>query len=217
MKTDAELKKDVIAELEWDPSINASHVGVAVADGVVTLTGHLETFVEKHAIERAVQRVRGVRAVAVEVDVKLDPGHRRSDTEIAEAAELALRWHALVPTDRIQVQVEKGWATLHGEVDWDYQRQGAERAVRPLTGVVGVSNAVKLKARTTPGDVAERIASALERHAQHAAKHIEVEVDGRVVILRGHADSMAERNAAFGAAWSAPGVASVVDEITVRP
>ena len=217
MKTDAELKRDVIAELDWDPSINANHVGVAVADGVVTLTGHLETFVEKHAIERAVQRVLGVRAVAVELDVKLDPGHRRSDTEIAEAAELALRWHALVPADRIQVQVEKGWVTLHGEVDWDYQRQGAERAMRPLTGVVGVSNAVNLKARTTPGDVAKRIAGALERHAQHAAKHIEVEVNGSAVTLRGHADSMAERNAAFGAAWSAPGVASVVDEIVVRP
>lgn len=216
MKTDAQLKKDVTAELEWDPSINASHVGVAVKDGVVTLTGHLETFAEKYAVERAVQRVQGVNAIAVELDVKLEPSHKRSDSEIAEAAEMALRWHSLVPADRIQVRVEKGWVTLKGEVDWDYQRRSAEKALRPLTGVVGVSNAVTLKARTTPENVAARIRDALARHAQHEAKHIEVAVNGAVVTLRGTVDSWAERSAAFGAAWSAPGVASVLNEIKVK-
>ena len=216
MKTDIQLKKDVSAELEWDASINSNEVGVAVKDGVVTLTGHLDTFAEKHAVERAVQRVQGVKAIAVEVDVKLDPSHQRSDSDIATACEAALKWHALVPADRIQVKVEKGWITLKGEVDWDYQRQSAEKAVRPLTGVVGISNAMTLKAVTAPSNVANRIRDALARHAEHEAKHIEVTVNGAVVTLRGTVDSWSERSAAFGAAWSAPGVLSVVNEIVVR-
>jgi osmotically-inducible protein OsmY len=216
MKTDAQLKKDVSAELEWDPSINASQVGVAVKDGVVTLTGHLDTFAEKHAIERAAQRVRGVKAVAVELDVKLEPGHKRSDSEIAAAAEAALAWHALVPADRMQVRVEKGWVTLQGEVDWDYQRRQAEKAVRPLVGVVGVSNAITLKTGSTPADVTQRIRDALTRHAEHEAKHIEVIVDGATVTLRGDVDSWGERAAASGAAWSARGVSSVVNELKVK-
>jgi osmotically-inducible protein OsmY len=217
MKTDVQLKKDVCAELDWDPSINASQIGVAVKDGIVTLTGHLDTYAEKHAVERAVQRVHGVQAIAVELDVKLDPGHRRSDAEIAAAVQSAFKWHAQIPLDRIQVQVEKGWVTLSGEVDWEYQRREAEKAVRPLTGVVGVSNAVKLKPRATPANLAHRIHEALARHAEHEAKHIEVEVDGAVVTLRGRVDSWAERAAAAGATWSAPGVSSVVNQIRVQP
>lgn len=216
MKTDAELKRDVMSELEWDPSIDATHVGVAVRDGVVTLTGHLETFAEKYAIEKAVQRVAGVRAIAVEVDVKLESGHQRSDSEIAAAAEAALKWDVRVPEDRIQVRVEKGWITLKGEVDWNYQRSNAEKAVRGLTGVVGISNAITLKAVTSPSNVANRIRGALTRHAEREARHIEVDVKGSVVVLRGKVDSWAERSAAFGAAWSAPGVTSVVNEITVQ-
>ena len=216
-KTDAELKKDVTAELEWDPSINASAVGVAVRDGVVTLTGHLDSFAEKYAIERAVGRVHGVKAIAVELDVKLESGHKRSDSEIAAAAETAFKWHSLVPAERIQVQVEKGWVTLRGEVDWDYQRRNAEKTVRPLTGVVGVTNLIALKPSIAPDNVANRIRDALTRHAQREAKHIEISVHGGVVTLRGKVGSWAERNAAFGAAWAAPGVTSVVNELTVEP
>ena len=216
MKTDSQLKKDVTAELEWDPSIDPTHVGVAVADGVVTLTGHLSTFAEKYAIERAVQRVQGVKAIAVELDVKLEPGHRRSDTDIAVAVESALQWHALVPAERIQAQVEKGWVTLKGEVEWDYQRRNAEKATRNLMGVMGVSNAITLKPAVTPAKVADRIREAMARHAEREAKHIEVMVSGSAVTLRGAVDSWAERNAAFGAAWSAPGVLSVVNEIKVQ-
>lgn len=216
MKTDAELKKDVTAELEWDPSINATHVGVAVEDGVVTLTGHLATFAEKYAIEKAVQRVYGVRALAIEVDVKLESGDKRSDSEIAAAAESALTWNARVPQDRIQVKVEKGWVTLTGEVDWHYQRHNADKAVRGLTGVVGVSNAIAIKAVTEPSNVANRIRAAFTRHAEREARHIDVDVDGSVVTLRGKVDSWAERNAAFGAAWSAAGVTRVINQITVQ-
>ena len=216
MKTDAQLKKDVTAELEWDPSINASHVGVAAENGVVTLTGHLNTFAEKYAIERAVQRVEGVKAIAVELDVKLEPGHKRSDSEIATAVQSALLWHALIPAERIQVKVDKGWVTLKGELDWEYQRGSAERAVRNLTGVVGVSNAITLKPSVTPAKVADRIRDALARHAEREAKHIEVMTSGSTVTLRGTVDSWAERNTATGAAWSAPGVLSVVNEIRVQ-
>jgi len=216
MKADLQLKKDVSAELEWEPSINASQVGVAVKDGVVTLTGHLDTYAEKYAVERAVQRVHGVKGIAVEVDVKLDAGHKRSDSDIAVAAESAFKWHALVPDDRIQVKVEKGWITLMGEVNWDYQRREAEKAVRSLTGVVGVSNAITLRPITTPANISSRIHDALTRHADDEAKNIEVIVKDAKVILRGRVDSWAERAAVNAAAWSAPGVTSVANELTVQ-
>lgn len=216
MKTDEQLKKDVTAELEWDPSLNASHVGVAVKDGVVTLTGHLDTYTEKYAVERAVSRVEGVKAMAIEVDVKLDPDHKRTDTEIAAAAESALLWHSQVPAERIQVKVEKGWITLKGEVDWDFQRQYAGKAVRSLTGVVGVTNSVTVKTVVTPANVVSRIREAFTRHAEREAKDIEVLIKGPVVTLRGTVDSWAERAAASGAAWAAPGISNVVNEIKVR-
>jgi osmotically-inducible protein OsmY len=217
MKTDTQLKKDVSAELEWDPSISAAHVGVAVKDGIVTLNGHLDTYVEKYAIERAVQRVQGVKGIAVEIDVKLDPGHKRSDADIAAAAESSLKWHALVPADKVQVMVEKGWVTLKGELTWDYERREAEKAVRSLTGVVGVSNALTLKTAVAPTDVSKRIRDALVRHAENESKHLEVTVKGDTVTLHGTVDSWTERAAASSAAWAAPGVTKVVNEIRIQP
>lgn len=217
MKTDAELKQDVISELEWDPSVNAAHVGVAVENGVVTLTGHLDTYAEKFAVERAVQRLHGVRAIALELDVRLSPQHQRSDADIAAAVEAALTWHSRLPGERIRVTVEKGWVTLGGDVDWEYQRRAAERVVRDITGVVGVRNELALRQRATPANLAQRIAQALARHAEREARHIEIAVEGDRVTLRGKVDSWAEREAAHGAAWSAPGVARVVDEIRVEP
>lgn len=215
MKTDAQLKIDVTSELEWDPSINATNVGVAVKDGVVTLTGHLDTYAEKHAIERAVQRVDGVWATAVELDVNLSPSHQRSDSEIALAAESAFKWHALIPAERIRVKVEKGWVTLTGEVEWEYQRRNAETAVRPLTGVVGVSNGITLKTQVAPANISNRIREALTRQAQREAKNIEVTVSGSTVTLKGKVHSWAERSAIQGAAWSAPGIAVVVNNLKI--
>lgn len=215
MKTDAQLKSDVIRELEWDPSINATNVGVAVNNGVVTLTGHLESFGEKYAIERIVKRVKGVQALAVELDVKLALGHKRSDSEIAEAAEGALKWHTEVPDERIRLSVEKGWVTLEGEVDWDFQRRAAERAVRSLIGVVNVVNHIKLTVHATQADVATRIREALERYALDESKKIDVTVSGSKAILRGTVHSWAERTAAQGAAWAAPGVVSVENDLKV--
>lgn len=217
MKTDEQLKKDVMDELDWEPSINASQVGVAVSNGVVTLTGHLDLYAQKYAIEKAVARVEGVKAIAVEMDVKLEPDHKRSDTEIAAAVESALRWHALVPDEKIQVKVEKGRVTLTGEVNWDYQRQSASKAVRSLIGVVAVNNAITLKPTVTPLNVADRIRDALTRHAQREAKNIKVTVTNSSVLLQGKVDSWAERAAAAGAAWDAPGITRVVNELSVGP
>lgn len=215
MKSDVQLKKDVQAELDWDPAVNATNVGVAVKNGVVTLTGHLETYAEKFAIEHALQRVAGVQALALELDVKLAPGHVRSDAEIAEACESAFKWHALVPAERIKVKVEKGWVTLTGQLDWQYQRRNAENSVHHLTGVVGVSNSITLKPQVLPANVSNRIREALTRQAEREAKAIEVNIAGSTVTLRGNVHSWPERAAAQGAAWSAPGVTQVVNELGV--
>ena len=215
MKTDAQLKKDVEAELEWDPSINATRVGVAVQDGVVTLTGHLGTFAEKFAAERAAKRVAGVRGVAVELDVALAPHHRISDAEIAAAVQNAFKWHALIPEDRIHFTVEQGWVTLTGMVDWEHQRHNAEIAVRPLTGVLGVVNKIHLRPRDVLDHVAHRIRDALERYVEDEAKQVEVLVNGGTATLRGTVNSWAEREVVQHAAWSAAGIQRVVNELKV--
>lgn len=150
MKTDAQLKMDIDNEMKWDPSIQPAHVGVTVNDGVVTLTGHIGTFSEKRAIERAVQRVAGVRVVAVELDVKLSADHQRSDSELAAAVEKTFELSASVPADQIDVKVEKGWIQLDGEVDWDFQRNLAEAAVRDLAGVVGIRNRIMVSSHRSP-------------------------------------------------------------------
>jgi osmotically-inducible protein OsmY len=215
MKSDAQLKKDVEAELDWDPTFDAAHVGVSVKDGVVALSGHLDSYAEKLAAERAAQRVEGVKALAVDIDVRLAPGHQRGDAEIAAAAETALKWHTLVPEDRVKVLVEKGWITLSGEVDWEYQRNHAAKAVRALTGVTGVTNMIALKPQVTPANITHRIQAALQRQAEREAQHIEVVVSGHTVTLKGQVHSWAERNAAQGAAWSAPGITSVINQLRV--
>ena len=215
MKTDAQLRKDVETELEWDSSIDAAHVGVAAQDGVVTLTGHLATFAEKVAVERAAKRVAGVRGLAVELDVKLEPHHRVSDAEIAAAVQTAFKWHALIPEDRIHFTVEKGRVTLTGLVDWEHQRHNAEVAVRPLTGVVGVVNKIRLREREAPDHVAHRIHEALARYADDEATHIEVLVEGGSATLRGTVNSWAEHAIVQHAAWSAPGVLRVFNELKV--
>lgn len=216
MKTDAQLKADVIAELAWDPAINASAIGVIVKDGLVTLTGHLDTFAQKHAAERAVRRVAGVRGIAVELDVRLAPEHQRTDSELAQAAVAALRWNSLVPDEHVKVEVEDAWVTLTGQVDWPYQYASAEQCIRPLTGVRGVTNLVKIRPRVHGQDIAQQITAALTRHAEREARHIEVAVDGGTVTLSGHVDSLAEHDAAIGAAFGTRGVTSVVDRIEVK-
>ena len=215
MKTDADLKRDVTAELAWDPAVKSTAIGVAVRDGVVTLSGHLETFAEKHAAERALGRVAGVKAIALELDVKLSFDHKRSDTDIAVNAEQALKWSTQVPVEAIRLTVDHGSVTLQGEVEWDYQRRSAEKAIRPLMGVVGISNKITLRVRPRASDLSRKIQEALTRQALREAKHIQVAVDGTTVTLSGTVHSWQERAAAQGVAWSAPGVHAVINELRV--
>lgn len=214
MKTDAQLKQDVLDELTWDPKVGATDIGVIVKDGIVTLTGHLGSYAEKDAAEKAAQRVKGVRVLATELNVRLATPFKRTDSDIAGAAQRALDWNTLVP-GTVQAKVEKGWLTLKGEVQWDYQRREAERAVRYLNGVVEVSNTITVKPTVAAGDLKKGIQEALKRHADREAEEIQVFVDGSRVTLRGKVDSFADMNATIGAAWAAPGVAGVTNELTV--
>jgi osmotically-inducible protein OsmY len=216
MKTDSEIKKDVLSELQWDPLISETKVGVTVNEGVVTLTGHLDTYAEKVAAKRAAGRVSGVKAIALEIDVIPAGIHQRSDTEIALAVEHALSWNTSVPQDRVKVTVEKGWVTLTGDLDWNFQRRAVERMVRPLKGVVGITDNIQLRTLPVPLKLQERIQEALTRQAMREARRIEVSVEGSEVTLRGHVHSWAERNAVEGASWSAPGVTCVNNQLLVE-
>ncbi|MDM0116355.1 BON domain-containing protein [Variovorax sp. J22R133] len=218
MKSDSQLKTDIVEELTWDPEVTmpASQVGVIVKDGVVTLMGHPPSLAEKHAIERAAQRVDGVKALAVEMEVKLAAGYERTDADIAQAAERALEWNVLVPDGKIKVMVENGHVTLTGQTEWEYQRQAAYVAVHSLLGVVGVTNQVVVKPKVKTADIATKIEQALERQATRDARHIQIIVNNGEVTLSGKVHSWAERRAAQGAAWSAPGVANVVNHLLVQ-
>lgn len=216
MKTDSDLKKDVLEELRWDPLVPEARVGVSVKDGVVTLTGHLDTYAEKIAAKRAVERVSGVKAVAVELEVIPLGIHQQSDTEIAAAVEHALSWNTAIPQGRVKVTVEKGWVTLSGELDWNFQRRAVERIVRPLKGVVGIIDNIRLKVLPVPANLSARIEDALVRQAMREAKRVEVSMDGSVVTLRGQVHSWAERNAIEGATWSAPGVSRVNNHLNIE-
>ncbi|GBD47812.1 transport-associated protein [Methylopila sp. Yamaguchi] len=201
-------------ELEFEPSVNAAHIGVAVRDGVVTLTGHVASYAEKIAAEKATQRVRGVKAIAEEIEVRYPYDGKRSDEEIAKRAVNVLDWNTQVPTS-VKVKVERGWVTLSGVADWQYQREAAEFSVRKLDGVVGVTNTIALKDRPKAADVQKKIEDALKRNAALDAAAIHVTVANDKVSLTGRVHSWQERRIAEQAAWSAPGVKSVDDAISV--
>ena len=216
MKTDNQLQQDVLDELKWEPEVEASRIGVEAKGGIVTLAGHVDTFAQKWAAECAAQRVAGVKGVVVEIDVALPGAHQRRDEELVRAANHALDWHSSVPKDAIKVIVESGYVTLTGEVDWAFQRAAAVGAIRNLVGVLGVSDQISLKSRpATAAAVKKQINAALHRQAQHEAKAIKVAVSGSSVTLSGVVDSWLQRAAAKHAAWAAPGVQTVVDNISV--
>lgn len=212
----ATLRQDIIDELDFEPSIDAADIGVSVEDGVVTLTGHVPTYSQKIAVEDVVRRVKGVRAIAQEIEVRPYGTNITADDEIAKRAVNSINWHTAIPAGAVQVKVQKGWVTLTGKVDWQYQKNAAEDAVSKLTGVIGVSNQVALKPRPSSFDVKKRIEDALKRNAELEAKAISVDVlEGGKVRLEGKVHAWSERSAAERAAWSAAGVTTVDDRITV--
>ena len=215
MKTDSDIKQDVTDELDWEPSINATQIGVEVKDGIVTLAGHVTSFAEKWDAERAVQRVSGVKALAVEIDVILPGSSKRNDVDIARAAENLLDWTSDAPKDRIKIMVEGGWVTLSGEVDWEYQRLSITRGVRHLMGVIGVSDQISIKPQASLDTIKSGIKAALERRVQSDVQSISVDVLGDCVTLSGPVFSWSERDLAEYSAWSAPGVRSVINNITI--
>jgi osmotically-inducible protein OsmY len=215
LKTDMQLQRDVMEELHWDPAVGRAEIGVSAKDGVVTLNGNVDSFAMKYAAVRATERVQGVRAIAEELKVVLPSASRRTDTEIAHAVADRLQWDINVPDGAVRARVENGWVWLEGETDWEYQRAAAERSTRYLTGVKGVTNQITLKKHASVADVRQRIESAFRRHAELDAHQISLETtDGRV-ILRGTVRSWAAREDAERAAWSAPGVTAVDDQLAV--
>ena len=214
-RSDTDIQQDIQAEFKWEPSLRSENIALSVRNGVVTLAGYVDSYFDKWKAERVATRVKGVKAIANDIEVKLPTSSERPDPELAQAVVDALRWNLLVPHDTIKARVQKGWVTLEGDVNWYYQKEEAERAVRRLTGVRGVSNLISVRARPVASDVKRKIREALERGAEFDAEHIDIDVEGSKVILRGTVRSYAEKRDAERAARNAPGVKEVDNRLTV--
>ncbi len=218
VRSDEEIQRDVLEELKWDSHVQPNEIGVAVKDGIVTLTGWVDSYLKKISAEEAAWRVPGVKAVVNDIEVRLPSSAERTDEDLAKAVVNALRWDAAVPADRIEVTVSKGWVTLKGEVDYGFQKREAERVVQRIAGVKGVTNLILVKPQLlSPADLKQQIEKALLRDAETDARRITVEVQGSKVILYGTVRSYAEKKEAEDVAWSTPGVTDVENHIVVEP
>lgn len=213
MKTDSQLQHDVIEELKWEPQVDHSQIGVAARDGVVTLTGFVPTYAQKIAAEKAARRVFGVRAVAQDIEVRFASDPKTSDSEIAQRILDIFGWDVVIPDRRLTVKVEHGWVTLGGHVDWNFEKAAAFRAASRIGGVKGISNFIEVESNASAHDVRDRIAAAFKRSSAIDSSAISIEVDGGTVKLSGRVKGWNERKVAENAAWSAPGVTRVEDEI----
>jgi osmotically-inducible protein OsmY len=216
MKTDSQIQKDVIAQLNWEPILNASEIGVGVKEGIVTLSGIVDTYTKKMAAEKAAKKVSGVRAVALDIQVGISPAFRKTDSEIAETVLNALRLHTAVQEDRIRIKIEDGYVTLEGEVEWDYQRKAAGNAIENLPCVRHVINYISVKPKAMASDIEKKISAAFHRSATIDADEITVETVGSKVILKGTVRSMTEKEDAEEAAWDAPGVSIVENRLDIE-
>lgn len=216
MKTDYEIQKDVMDELRWEPILSANEIGVAVKNGIVTLSGTVDTFSKKAAAERAASKVSGVKAVAEDLEVKLFNTLKKNDTEIAQAIMTALKWNSSVNEDKIMVKVDNGWVTLEGEAEWLFQKNSAKNSIENLVGVRGITNRIQLTPKVKMNEVKEKINAAFQRHASLDASHIHAGTIGNKVILTGTVRSLAEKNDAEDAAWAAPGVTMVENKLEVK-
>jgi osmotically-inducible protein OsmY len=217
MKSDREIERDVKEELEWNPDLDATDIAVSAKNGVVTLVGFVKSYTDKYEAEAAAKRVAGVVGVANDLEVRMPSVDERPDPEIARAAVAAIKAQLPISAERIKVVVKSGWVTLEGQVEWQYQKNTAETAVRRIKGVKGVSNLVQLKPRAEPSEIKKKIMDAFKRNAEVDANRIVVEANGSEVILEGTVRSWIEREEAERVAWSAPGVTKVEDRIVVAP
>lgn len=216
MKTDYEIKEDVLSELAWQPNIDETKIGVIIEDGVVTLSGVVDNYTKKIAAEKAAKAVKGVKAIALDIEVKYGTDYKKTDKEIAKAVINAMAWDTSVPEDKVSVKVEDGWVYLSGELKWFYQKDAAKKAVENLLGVKGVVNSIKIKQAVEPTQIKERITKAFERSADVNARNVTVSIDGHTVTLRGTVNSMAEKDEAQRAAYFAPSVYEVKNELKVQ-
>ena len=217
MKTDSEIERDVKAELGWNPDLKSTDIAISVKDGVVTLAGFVPRYIDKYEAEKAAKRVAGVLAVANDIEIRLPAVDERPDPEIAREVAAALKNQLPFSYEQIKAVVRNGWVTLEGDVGWQYQRQTAERAARPVKGVKGIINDIKIKPRVEPSDIKQKIQEAFRRSADVDANQITVETSGGEVILKGKVRSWIERDEAERVAWRAPGVTKVDDRIVVSP